>query len=120
MQERIGTCIYCGQNQMVRVPEECEKGEIDREATKLCTCEEAQGFKKIEQSIDVAEIAIENEYESDPEVQKILLAAVRPVGEHLMDKISVTHGRCRYVITRKNDGTLKLEKTTTTKEVKET
>lgn len=120
MQEIIGTCIYCGQNQMVRVPEDCEKGEADREATKLCSCDEAKEFQRIEQSIDVAEATIKEEYGNDPETQKILKAAVRPVAEHMMDKISVTHGRCKYVMTRKKDGTLKLEKTTTTKEVKET
>lgn len=120
MVERIGSCIYCGQTNMVRVPEDYEKGEIDREATKNCTCDEAKEFKRIEQSIDIAEITIKTEYENDPAVKELLEAAVRPVAEHMIDKISVNHGRCKYVVQRKNDGTLKLEKTTTMKEVKET
>lgn len=83
------------------------------------SCDLAQGFQRIEQSIDVAEIIIRDEYGNDPVVQKVLSASVRPVAEGTMDKVCVTHGRCKYVLNRKADGTLKLEKTTTTKEVKE-
>ena len=42
MEERIGQCIYCGQNIQVRVPEGSTKEEINREAVRLCNCYEAQ------------------------------------------------------------------------------
>lgn len=62
MIESYGTCIYCGQQQMIRVPEGTQEGEKNREATKLCTCDEAKAFQKIEQSIDFAEAIIKDEY----------------------------------------------------------
>lgn len=45
MIETYGTCMYCGQSQVIRVPEDADEGEKNREATKLCTCGDAQQFK---------------------------------------------------------------------------
>lgn len=120
MTETYGTCIYCGQSQIIRVPEGTDEGEKSREATKLCKCDEAKEFQKIEQSIDYAQAIIEEEYGADKAAAGLLIKAARPCAEHMLDKLTVTHGRVTYRLTRKKDGTLKLEKEVKTKEVKET
>ena len=119
MIEAYGTCIYCGQTQVIRVPEGADEGEKNKEATKLCKCDDEKAFQKVEQSIDYAQSIIEKEYGADKEVSKLLIKATRPCAKYLLDKITITHGRVKYQMTRKKDGTLKLEKEVKTKEVKE-
>ena len=119
MIETYGNCIYCGQSQVIRVPEDADEGEKNREATKQCTCGDAQQFKNIEQSIDIAESIIKTEYASDPAAQDLLMTAARPVAENLLDRLTVKHNTVTYKLMRKADGTLKIEKETKRVEVKE-
>ncbi|MBQ7067028.1 MAG: hypothetical protein IJN92_09450 [Lachnospiraceae bacterium] len=119
MEERIGQCIYCGQNIQVRVPEGSTKEEINREAVRLCNCYEAQCQQAIETNINVTEKYIESEFQEENVVRNLLLAAVEPVGRGYIDKIVLHEGRNKYTMSRTSKKTIKVEKNTTIKKVKE-
>lgn len=118
MIEKIGTCQYCGQNVMVRVPDDATRDECNKEAAKICNCLDAQQMQAIEQSIALAEKVIKEEYASNQYAQKVLMAAVNAVGYGSLDKVTITAGCTRYVMS-KSKGAIKTEKITTSKEVRE-
>ena len=56
MIERVGTCPYCGQNNMVRVDENASNEEVNRAAVLVCKCEDAKAEQKRESDINVIEV----------------------------------------------------------------
>lgn len=118
MIDRIGTCIYCGQNVMVKVEADATNEEANREAVLHCKCDDAKAEQKRQTDINVTESKIKNTLVAPDRVKKLLMAAASDVGHEVIKKISITAGKSTYVMCPGSSG-IKLEKTTTNKEVYE-
>ena len=60
MIDRIGTCWWCQQTRMVKVPPEATQEEADKEAVMQCNCEGAKEVQRTETKIAVAQDTIKN------------------------------------------------------------
>lgn len=112
-----GKCIYCGQQHMVEVPDTTTEKERDIAATEQCKCEQA---KKAQETTKVklqSEMNIENYFAKEfPEVAEILKAAVGPIAQRKIEKITIDTGwgiEGKISITSK--GKIKVEKKETKK-----
>lgn len=119
MVERIGQCLYCGQGQQVRVPENATPEEINQEASNLCNCDIARAQQKIQTNINVTEQYIKDELHAPKEVEELLMTAVPYVGRGDVDKIKIYRKQADYTMNTTAKGAIKIEKKTTLKEVKE-
>ena len=60
MKDVQGKCRFCGQYQMLSVPDSFNDVDIEDEATKKCDCAEAQADTKIKENIANTEGAIKD------------------------------------------------------------
>ena len=118
MIERVGTCPYCGQNNMVRVDENASNEEVNRAAVLVCKCEDAKAEQKRESDINVIEAYIKNTLKASERVKHLLMAAVGDVGRGTIKKIDITAGNSKYTIAPTSKG-LKCSKVTTNTEERE-
>ena len=95
MKQTEGACIYCGQIQMLEVPDNFTEEDINLEVTKRCKCTEAEVYTRREEQIAGAERAIKDifkDYDNLNEVKDYLITAARPVAENKFSKISISKG----------------------------
>ena len=96
MKQTTGTCIFCGQTQMIKVPESYTGKDIDIEVTKKCDCLEAKVYTKREEQIAGAERAVKNLFQDLPDMEDIkeyFIKAARPVAENKFNKVSISKGK---------------------------
>lgn len=113
---RVGTCIYCGQERMVEVEEAATHEEISIKASQECTCKEGKEARENEVRIQKAKNDIDNLFEFYEETAGILKAAIEPISKDLIKSITVDTGdgvKGKLSIT--NDGKIKVERTETSK-----
>lgn len=118
MIERIGTCTYCGQNQMVRVNKDASDEEANREAVMRCKCEEAKAEQKRQTDINVIESYINKALNAPERVKHLLMVAVGDVGRGAIKSITIQAGQSKYTIAPTSKG-LKCTKVTTKTEERE-
>ena len=49
--DKTGSCSFCGQTNIIQVPEEWEQGQINEAVTCECECEQAQAYAKAKDDI---------------------------------------------------------------------
>lgn len=93
MKDVQGKCRFCGQYQMLSVPDSFNDVDIEDEATKKCDCAEAQADTKIKENIANTEGAIKDFFKDKENLsvlKELLLAAVKPLAEYKINKISIS------------------------------
>ena len=96
MKEVTGNCRFCGQAQILKVPDTFTEADIEEEVTRKCDCEKATHYIKVEERIAGAEEAIRTIFKELPEmedVKKHLLSATRLVAENKFNKITISKGK---------------------------
>lgn len=105
MKKSIGTCIYCGQTQYIEHMEDMTDAELDREATKRCTCDLGEKARQAEASAECAVDNINSLFGADfPEVAAILKCSVVSLLKGEVRGISIDTGK---KVTAKLSKTLK-------------
>ncbi len=98
MVDMIGTCIYCGQTRMVKVPLDADENDINREATMRCSCEGAVRYQEVETNINVAQQFIEKELAAPDQVKEVLKILSDMVGRDQIDKAVIKLGKTTYTV----------------------
>lgn len=98
MVDRIGTCIFCGQTRMVKVPLDADENEINKEASMRCSCEGAQKYQEVETNINVAKQFIEKELTAPDAVKEVLKILSDMVGRDQIDKAVIKLGKATYTV----------------------
>lgn len=88
MVDVIGTCIYCQQTRMVKVPKNAEQGIRDHEATMQCNCEGAKAYQNTETKIAVAQGTIKKRMVIKDELRDVLSQMAELVGHGYLDKVT--------------------------------
>ncbi|MBQ9699666.1 MAG: hypothetical protein IJV71_03505 [Lachnospiraceae bacterium] len=117
-----GSCKFCGQSFAIETIGEGGDQEIlDKHATRMCKCDEAKEWVKIEDSKDKVEKNITELFGADSATSKILLDNIDSVSSGAIAKITVDSGKgFKGTLTTTLKGKLKVEKqvrTTITREV---
>jgi len=114
---KTGKCIYCGQQNMVDIPDTATEQDCDIKATEQCKCEQAKKAKELKKIKLKSEANIEEYFTKDfPEMAEILKAAVGPIAQRKIEKITIDTGwgiQGKISITSK--GKIKVEKVETKK-----
>lgn len=96
MKEVTGQCRYCGQTQIMQLPDNYTEKDITEEATRSCKCAQAKHYVRVEERIAGAESAIREmfkDYPSLEDVKNTLLGAARLVAENKYNKITISKGK---------------------------
>ena len=114
MKTAKGTCRYCGQVRMVKVPEDTDLPEevLDQVATDECDCEKASFYRERQEKIERAELIIENlppEHEQD--IVALLKKALPEIVDQKIRKISISvNSDVSYTMTRGKDGEVRIRR----------
>ena len=116
---KIGTCMYCGQERMVEAEENETFEAICVKASMECTCDGAEKAREEREKIEWANRDISVLFDSDTAAGKLLLASVENVfrGEIKSIQIDVGDG-VKGKISLTTDGKIKVERTETNKFVR--
>jgi len=101
MIDRIGECVFCGQTRMVKVPEDAGKEEVDKEATMLCSCDDAKAYQETVTNINVAHHFIDKELVATDEIKEILKRISELVGYGKIDQAVIRLGGATYTVKEK-------------------
>lgn len=63
--EVTGTCKYCGQHMMLKMPETAKQEDIDSEATRSCMCEEGEAARLRMYNQATADAWIDEKYKDE-------------------------------------------------------
>lgn len=95
-----GTCKYCGQQVLVetRPGEKWTQAELDEEAEKTCSCEEARRQRRMsEQLAQVREYA-EEEFGGQKERTELMLDAIDAVNRFRVDRVDIAISNAKYSV----------------------
>ena len=96
MKEVTGQCRYCGQTQIMQLPDNFTEEDITEEATRSCKCAQAKRYVRVEERIAGAESAIRElfkDYPDHEDLKNTLLGATRLVAENKYNKITISKGK---------------------------
>ena len=119
MIDKLTECPFCGQGVMIKIEEHWDEERIRQEAIMNCKCDAARREQEVQQSINLTEMYIRDEYPAPDDVKKILLGVTDFVGRGPIEKITIQQGKDKFVMMKKSKGGLRVEKTTTIKEGKD-
>ena len=119
MKDKLTECPFCGQGVLIKIEENWDEKQIQREAIMNCKCDAAKHEQEIQQSINLTEMYIREEYPAPDDVKKLLLSVTDLVGRGPIEKITIQQGKDKFVMMNKSKGGLRVEKTTTIKEGKD-
>ena len=112
-----GECIYCGQIKQVNLPDKATEDERNRQATMNCKCGKSLEVQKFENMKEKARKNINTLfYKKYPEMEEILNAALIPISEKKLDKVTVKVGRVTGSILMTGKGNIKVERSAIQKE----
>ena len=86
---RQGKCKYCGQIAMIDCPESFTQEEVDEEASKKCSCPEAQAASLKEYNRTSAAAFIKDAFKNDQYMQDFMPVVVDAVMDEAADKVQV-------------------------------
>lgn len=100
MTEFTGVCRFCGQHKIVELPDVSTEAEINEEASLMCRCIDAQGYRdalakkeRIEAAICSAEGTTYELFNQDyPEIENILNASMSALAAGKIKKVSINTG----------------------------
>ena len=114
MKSAKGTCRYCKQMRVVKVPEGPDLPEeaLDQIATDECDCEKAKYYRERQEKIERAELTIENMApEHEQQAANIMKAALPEIVDQRIRKISVSvSSDVSYTLSRGKDGEVKIRR----------
>lgn len=113
MKMDTGCCKYCGQIYTVECDENTTTEELNRRATLMCGCEEAQTAKMMDAKRGQAQDMIEKTMKN-PRQGQLLIDSLQMLQKHDIDSISFSAGDTKVKLTWK-EGDFNLEQTTTKK-----
>lgn len=101
MIDRIGECVFCGQTRMVKILEDAGKEEVDKEATMLCSCDDARAYQETVTNINVAHHFIDKELIAPDEIKDVLKKISELVGYGKIDTAQIKLGGATYTVKEK-------------------
>lgn len=92
MTTKTGWCKYCGQAQVMSVPDDWTQEQTDRDATAKCNCAEAVAQAAIEDMISRAESTVDAFFKdkSMDSTYKVLKTAIEPMARRSFKKLTIT------------------------------
>lgn len=119
---QTGFCKYCGQGFQLETSGECSQGQLDEWASEKCGCDEAKETRKRQKQEDEAAANIAKLFDGRDiyGVKPVLMAAVRPVAEGIIDSVAVNVGNgVKGTVRMTPKGKIQVKKTTTIEDTKE-
>lgn len=114
MKSANGTCKYCGQVRIVKVPEKEDLPEdvLDQIATDECDCERAKHYRERAEKIERAELIIENlPPENEKQIVSTLKTALPEIVDQKLRKVSISvDAGISYAMSRGKDGEVKIRR----------
>lgn len=128
METKKGACRFCGQNKMIEVPNGYTQEEIDEEVTCECKCDEAKAYqekKEREERLEAQKLSAQGTtfelFHNDfPEVEQILNKTIPLLVTKKVKKLIVNTGTKVTATIGISKGTIKVERTETSKYSRET
>ena len=120
MKDLITNCPYCGQAVMIKAEEDWKEDKILKEAIMNCNCEMARFEQNLADSINEAEMYIREEYQAPETVKELFLKVADEIGHGKIEKITISIEKTKYSMAKKTKGGIRVDKVTTTKDIKET
>jgi hypothetical protein len=128
METKKGACRFCGQNKMIEVPNGYTQEEIDEEVTCECKCDEAKAYqekKEREERLEAQKLSAQGTtfelFHNDfPEVEHILNKTIPLLVTKKVKKLTVNTGTKVTATIGISKGTIKVERTETSKYSRET
>ncbi len=128
METKKGVCRFCGQNKMIEVPNGYTQEEIDEEVTCECKCDEAKAYqekKEREERLEAQKLSAQGTtfelFHNDfPEVEQILNKTIPLLVTKKVKKLTVNTGTKVTATIGISKGTIKVERTETSKYSRET
>jgi hypothetical protein len=115
---QIGECIYCGQGYQLDADGSVTMEELNRMATAMCDCEQARNAQEYEQIQTKAEENVEKLFREDlPDVASLLKSSVLPIMGGQIDQIIIKAGKVSGKVAATSDGSIKIERSETSKAV---
>ncbi len=111
-----GECMYCGQMVTVSVDENSTNEDVRKEATFNCSCEKAKDYTKKQKSIEKVKNKIEEIFPAHEDIQMILNHSVESILRGMVEKVTISQGTTKAVLSINGKGEIKVEKTRTLKE----
>ena len=102
-----GMCKFCKQYIALEVPESYTEEDINEEATLKCDCPEATAYQEIKANIANTEGMIKDFFENKKGLENLrdmLLAAVEPLANHQITKITIGKGEYTGTMKPSKDG----------------
>lgn len=90
MEQKLGSCYYCHQQRYVMAEDHWTQGQIDRQATWDCDCDEAREIRERRNSIDVVKNYIDESMgEMHPDIRNGIKSLLDPVAAGRIKKVSL-------------------------------
>ena len=102
-----GMCKFCKQYIALEVPESFTEEDINEEATLKCDCPEATAYQETKENIANTEGMIKDFFENKKGLENLrdmLLAAVEPLANHQITKITIGKGEYTGTMKPSKDG----------------
>lgn len=103
--KQLGTCRFCGQENMIVVGRELSEEEIDELATMECKCQEAREYQSRKDSLNAAEAWIDA-HSWDEKTKEVFEKAAEAVVEKVVDRVTVKKDDFNYTIKMNGEGHL--------------
>ncbi len=113
-----GECMYCKQAIFVNVEESASEEAIKRAATLLCNCDPSLRYQKINEAVEHAKVEIKELFEDNKGIQLILDTTADQFMTERIEKVSITRGSTKAVISINAKHEIKVEKIRTEKAVR--
>ena len=119
IKQTTGTCKYCGQSAMVKVPADWDQEQInDHVSENVCMCEEGAEPRYIKKTTEAAQDGLDILFakEENDKAKDLLKAAIPLLIDADIDSIGITLGEnIKYTMRYKNRGIIS-ERTQTVKQ----
>ena len=119
IKQTTGTCKYCGQNAMVKIPADWDQEQInDHVSENVCMCEEGAEPRYIKKTTEAAQDGLDILFgkEENDKAKDFLKAAIPLLIDADIDSIGITLGEnIKYTMRYKNRGIIS-ERTQTVKQ----
>jgi len=118
MENKTGTCRFCGQSKIIEVPAGYTESEVNEEVTLECKCAEAKEYqakKEEEETIEMSKTSAKGTtfelFHSDfPEVEATLNSVIDHLVSKKMKKVTISTGTKVTGTISISKGTIKVER----------
>ena len=112
LKESQGFCKYCKQAVMIQAPEDATQEQLNKIASKECSCKEADYQRKRELQLGASKEYIHNLfYDNNPLLCKAMYEAVEAIFSRKCGSAAFKTGKTTYKIDLDGDGKIRIKKT---------